>query len=88
MAVIFLNERRPLTKEQREMAEVMLNNEINGVMAELEIIEDELDRTCLFGELDLRTAAEDYLKRKLKRSPDGNVDEKVLRQVYGWYFPE
>ena len=88
MAVIFLKDRRPLMKEQKKMAETVLNNEINDVMANIEIIEDELDRTFLFGELSLREAALKYLSQKLKRNPDGSIDEKVLQEVYRWYFPE
>ena len=88
MAVIYLKDHRSLTKEQKQMAETALSNEINDVMADLEIIEEELGRTAIFGELHLRAIAADYLNRKLKCTTDGSYDEKVLQEVYRWYFPE
>jgi hypothetical protein len=88
MAVIFLKDRRPLTKEQKKMAETVLNNEINDVMANVEIIEEELDRTFAFQGLTLRDVVLRYLKQRVKRNPDGSIDEKVLQEVYRWYFPE
>ena len=88
MAVIFLKDRRPLTKEQKKMAETVLSNEINDVMANVEIIEEELDRTFAFQGLTLRDVVLRYLKQRVKRNPDGSIDEKVLQEVYRWYFPE
>lgn len=88
MPIIYLSDHRPLTEEQKKMAEVTLSNEINDVMANLEIMEDELDRTFLFREFDLRALALGYMNQKLKRNADGNVDEKVLQQVYNWYYSD
>jgi len=88
MPVIYLDKHRHLTKEQKKMAEVALSNEINDVMANLEIMEEEMDRTSVFGELNLREIALKYLGQKVKRNPDGSVDEKVLQHVYRWYFTE
>ncbi len=88
MPVIYLDKHRRLTEEQKKMAETVLNNEINDVMANLEIIEEEMDRTLLFSELKLRETAVKYLSQKLKRNPDGSIDEKVLQEAYRWYFPE
>ncbi len=88
MPVIYLDKHRRLTEEQKKMAEVILSNEINDVMANLEIMEDELDKTAIFGELNLREIALKYLGQKVKRNPDGSVDEKVLQEVYRWYFSE
>ena len=88
MPVIYLDKHRHLTKEQKEMAMTLLSNEINDVMADLEIMEEAFGKTFLFGELDLRVAAVAYVDQKLKRNPDGSVDEKLLERVYRWYFPE
>ena len=44
MPVIYLDKHRHLTEEQKKMAEIALSNEINDVMADLEIMEEELDR--------------------------------------------
>ena len=88
MPVIYLDKHRRLTEEQKKMAETVLNNEINDVMANLEIIEEEMDRTLLFSELKLRETAVKYLSQKLKRNTDGSIDEKVLQEAYRWYFPE
>ena len=75
MPVIYLDKHRHLTEKQKKMAEVALSNEINDVMANLEIMEEEMDRTSVLGQ-------------KVKRNPDGSVDEKVLQHVYRWYFTE
>ena len=88
MAVIYLNRRRKLTEEQKKAATVLLANEINDVMANLEILEDELDRTFLFSELDLRKQALEYLGRKVKQNSDGSYDEELLKRVYEYYFGE
>jgi len=88
MPVIYLNERRHLTKEQKEMAKVALENEINEIMADLEIMEEELDKTAMFGELDLRGIASEYLKQRVKKNTDGSYDEELLKRVYRWYFQE
>lgn len=79
MPVIYLNERRHLTKEQKEMAKVALENEINEIMADLEIMEEELD---------LRGIASEYLKQRVKKNTDGSYDEELLKRVYRWYFQE
>ncbi len=86
MAVIYLNRRRKLTEEQKKMAEVLLANEIKDVMANLEILEDGLDKTFLFSELDLRKQALEYLGRKVKQNPDGSYDEELLKRVYEYYL--
>lgn len=88
MPVIYLNEHRHLTKEQKDMARVALENEVNEVMADLQIMEEELYKTFLFGELSLRKAALDFLKQRIKQNPDGTYDEELLKRVYKWYFPE
>ncbi len=88
MPVIYLNKHRQLTEDQKKMAITALNNEINEVMADLEIIEDQLDKTALFGELDLRNIASDYIRQRVRRNADGNYDEELLKRVYRWYFSE
>ena len=88
MPVIYLNERRHLTKEQKEMAKVALENEVNEIMADLEIMEEELDKTAMFGELDLRGIASEYLQQRVKKNADGSYDEELLKRVYRWYFQE
>lgn len=88
MPVIYLNERRHLTKEQKEMAKVALENEVNEIMADLEIMEEELDKTSMFSELDLRGIASEYLKQRVKKNTDGSYDEELLKRVYRWYFQE
>ena len=86
MAVIYLNRRRKLTEEQKRVATSLLRNEINDVMADLEIMEDELDKTFLFGELSLRELAESFIEERLKLNPDGSYDEELLKRVYEHYF--
>ena len=88
MAVIYLNRRRKLTEEQKKAATVLLSNEVNEVMANLEILEDELDKTFLFSELDLKKQALEHLGRKVKQNPDGSYDEELLKRVYEYYFGE
>jgi hypothetical protein len=88
MALIYLDRHRHLTEEQKKMAEVLLSNEINDVMADLEIMEEQLGKTAVFRELSLRELALKYLGQKVKQNPDGSVDEKVLQHVYRWYFSE
>lgn len=85
MPVIYLDKHRYLTKEQKKMAEAVLNSEINDVMDNIEIFEDALARTFLFGELHLREQALDYMKRRLKRNPDGSFDDELLIRVYKYY---
>ena len=65
MPVIYLDKHRHLTEKQKKMAEVALSNEINDVMANLEILEEEMDRTSVFGELNLREVALKYLGQKV-----------------------
>ena len=86
MAVIYLNRRKKLTEEQKNVATAALENEINDVMANLEIMEEEMDRTFLFGDLSLRATAIDYMRGRLKQNPDGSYDEELLRRVYDHYF--
>ena len=88
MAVIYLNRRRKLTEEQKRVATSLLHNEINDVMADLEIMEEELDKTFLFGEMSLRELAEGYIEERLKMNPDGSYDEELLKRVYDHYFGE
>ena len=88
MAVIYLNRRRKLTEEQKRVATSLLHNEINDVMADLEIMEEELDKTFLFGEMSLRELAEGYIEERLKMNPDGSYDEELLKRVYEYYFGE
>ena len=88
MPVIYLNERRHLTEEQKEMAMTALTNEINDVMTDMDIITEELDKTSMFGDLDLRAIAADYINKRLHCNPDGSYDEELLQHVYRWYFPE
>ena len=88
MSVIYLDERRRLTEEQKELAKLALENEINEVMSDLEVMEEELDKTVMFGEMNLRGIALEYLKQRLQRNSDGSYDEELLKRVYRWYFPE
>ena len=86
MPVIYLNKQRHLTEEQKRVAMSLLHNEINDVMADLEILEDELDKTFLFGALSLRELAEGYIEERLTMNPDGGYDEELLKRVYEHYF--
>ena len=65
-----------------------LNNEINDVMDNMEIFEDALNLTFLFGEQHLKELALDYMKRGLKRNPDDSFDDELLKRVYNYYFGE
>ena len=77
-----------LTEEQREMAIATLNNEIKDVMVSIDIISEELDRTAMFKDLNMRNIAADYINQRLKFNPDGSYDEKLLQYVFEWYFPQ
>ena len=80
------NTPRHLTEEQREMAIATLNNEIKDVMASIDIISEELDRTAMFKDLNIRNIAADYINQRLKFNPDGSYDEKLLQHVFEWYY--
>ena len=54
MAVIYLNRRKKLTEEQKRVATSLLHNEINDVMADLEIMEEGRPFTGLQHSLPLR----------------------------------
>ena len=89
MAVIYLNRRRKLTEEQKRLATVALSNEINDVMADLEILEEELDKTVLFSGMDLRKMAIGYLGEQFNLDPDDDdINEELLKRVYDHYFRE
>jgi hypothetical protein len=88
MPVIYLNERRRLTEEQKQMATVLAANEINNIMADLEILEEELDKTYLFQRLTLRDHALKYL-RKYPTTHDGkSFSDEVLEEIFKYYFSE
>lgn len=88
MAALNLNERSYLTEEQKEMATTLLTNEINDTMVSIDIITEELEKTSMFRELDLRVIAADYINKRLRCNPDGSYDEELLQYVYSWYFPK
>ena len=54
-------------------------------MADLEIMEDELGKTAMFAEMDLKNVAIDYINQLFYDS-DGNISEEVLQRVYKHYF--
>ena len=83
-----INKRKGLSKKQKEMAMTVLTNELNDVMASVEILEEEMAKTAVFNELDLRALVINHMSKKLKQNPDGTIDEKLLQHVYRWYFPE
>ena len=85
MPVIYLDKHRYLTKEQKKKAEAALNNEINDVMDNMEIFEDARDSPFMFCALHIREQALDYMKRRLKRNPDGSFDDELLIRVYKYY---
>ena len=85
MAIIHFDKRMHLTEEQKEMASSALNNEIHEVMADLEILEDELEKTAMFGELNFKNVAIDHINQLFYDS-EGNINEEVLQRVYKYYF--
>ena len=87
MAVIYLNQHRHLTSKQKELAKTALSNEINGVMADLKIVEEGLGKTSAFGGMNLRHIAIEYINN-LIYNPDGSFNEELLRRVYKHYFSE
>ena len=86
MPVIYLDKRRRLTEEQKKMAEVALSNEINDVMADLEIMEEELDRTFLFKGLSLRECALRHLQMYPRSKDEISFNDEVLKDAYRYYF--
>lgn len=77
-----------LSDKDRKAAEVIASNEINDVMADLEILEEELDRTFLFKGLTLRDYALRHL-RKYPRNNDGtSLSDETLEEIFKYYFGE
>lgn len=77
-----------LSDKDRQAAEVVASNEINDVMADLEILEEELSRTYLFQGLTLRDYALRHLQ-KYPRNKDGtSFNDKVLEEIFKYYFGE
>ena len=77
-----------LSDKDKKAAEVILSNEINDVMADLEILEEELSGTYLFKGLGLRQCALRYLQ-KYPRNKDGtSFREDILEDVFKYYFGE
>ncbi len=77
-----------LSDKEKKAAEVIASNEINDVMADLEILEEELDRTFLFKGMSLREYALRYL-RKYPRNREGtSFDEDTLEEIFKYYFGE
>lgn len=88
MPVIYLNDHRKLTEEQRRIAVIAAENEINDVMADMEIMDEQLQRTVLFRELSLMEVCINYINN-LKMNKDGTcVDDELLKRVCEQYFPE
>jgi len=77
-----------LSEKDKKAAEVIAGNEINDVMADLEILEEELDRTYLFKGLTLREYALRYLQ-KYPRNKDGtSFSNEILEEIFKYYFGE
>lgn len=88
MTVLIKNNSGHLTNKQKEMAIEALNNEISDVMVSIDIIAEELDKSVIFGGLDIRNIAADYINKQLKCTSDGSYDEEWLQDVYWLYFPQ
>ena len=87
MPVIYLNERRRLTEEQKQMATVLAANEINDVMADLEILEEELSKTYLFKDFPARELAVKHLSNYKQNEENSSFSKEVLAEIYRYYFP-
>jgi len=88
MPVIYLDERRRLTEEQKQMATILASNEINDVMADLEILEEELSKTCLFKDFPVRELALKHLSKFEQNEEHTSFSKEVLAEVYKHYFAE
>ena len=75
-----------LSDKDRKAAEVILSNEINDVMADLEILEEELDNTYLFKGMTLREHALRYLQKYPKNKDGTSFREDILEDVFKYYF--
>ena len=75
-----------LTEKEMRAAEVMASNEINEVMADLEIVEEQLDQTYLFKGLPLQRYAIQHLQDKPRNKDGTNFSEEVLTDLYRYYF--
>lgn len=88
MPVIYLNERRRLTEEQKQMATVLAANEINDVMADLEILEEELSKTYLFKDFPVRELAVKHLSNFKQNEDNTSFSKEVLAEIYRHYLPD
>ena len=75
-----------LTDKDKKAAEVIASNEINDVMADLEILEEELDRTYLFKGMMLREHALRYLQKHPKNKAGDSFSDEVLEEIFKYYF--
>lgn len=75
-----------LSEKELQTAEILASNEINEIMADLEIMEEQLERSYLFQGLNLQEYAIEHLK-KLPHNKDGtSFSNEVLSGVYQYYF--
>ena len=75
-----------LTEKEIRAAEVMASNEINEVMADLEIVEEQLNQTYLFQGLPLRQYALQHLKKYPQNKEGNSFSNEVLTELYRYYF--
>lgn len=75
-----------LSHKDRKAAEVVASNEINDVMADLEIVEEELDRTFLFKGMSLRQCALQHLRQYPRNKSGTSFDDKTLEDIFNYYF--
>ena len=87
MPIIYLNERRRLTEEQKQMATILASNEINDTLADLEIIEEALANTYLFKNFKIRELAIKHLSNYEQNEDNTSFSKEVLAEIYRHYFP-
>lgn len=77
-----------LSEKEKKAAEVIASNEINDVMADLEILEEELDRTYLFKGMTLRDHALRYLQKYPRNKEGTSLRDDTLEEIFKYYFGE
>lgn len=75
-----------LSEESMKAAETLASNEINEIMADLEIMQDQLDQTYLFQGMNLKEYAIQHLKQIPRNKDCSSFSDEVLAGIHRYYF--
>ena len=78
---------KPLQESELKFAETMAATEINEIMADIEIIEEQFENTYLFKDFKIKDLAVEHLHKFSKNKDKNNFSDKVLMDIYKFYFP-